>query len=248
MKAIELPNLPRGRVSLLAVGERYRERLEKPLSSTVSEVLWLPDNSQVDSRLAGHADLMLIHLGRGRVVCSEVGDSIVNNLTNRGFEVTRAIMEQRPEYPFDCNLNGCSVGDRFIHRHDVTDPAVLRALPQSTRYIDVAQGYSKCSVCVVDEHSVITSDAGIAKSAALYGIEALEIEQGFIELAGFDSGFIGGSAFKLSEHELAFTGNLDAHPDRDRIIRFLAGRGISPVFLTERPIFDIGSAIPLLEK
>ena len=51
--------------------------------------------------------------------------------------------------------------------------------------------------------------------------------------------------FKLSPERMAFTGRLDLHPDRARIEAYLRGRGVEPVYLTERPAFDIGSAVPL---
>lgn len=72
----------------------------------------------------------------------------------------------------------------------------------------------------------------------------LRIRPGYIELAGFDTGFIGGAAFRISERALAFTGRLDSHPDRADIEAFLRSRGIEPVYLTDRPAFDIGSAVP----
>jgi hypothetical protein len=115
------------------------------------------------------------------------------------------------------------------------------------KIIHVNQGYTKCSVCVVDERSIITSDFGIAAAARQNGLDVLTIRQGYIELPGFEFGFIGGSAWKLSEHALAFTGRLDDHPDKDRILDYLTARVIEPVFLTDGPIFDIGSAIPIIE-
>ena len=78
-------------------------------------------------------------------------------------------------------------------------------------------------------------------------MDVLEIEPGHILLPGFDTGFIGGATFKLSAHELAFTGELDGHPDRPAIEAFLEARGVEPVYLTTQPAFDIGSAVPLTE-
>ena len=78
-------------------------------------------------------------------------------------------------------------------------------------------------------------------------MDVLGIRPGFIELEGFDTGFIGGAAFRISERALAFTGQLDSHPDKAKIEAYLRSRGIEPVYLTERPAFDIGSAVLLIE-
>lgn len=244
-KYIITPHLPKGKVGSAAIGERYRARLEAPLRALGVEALWLPDSPNVDARLAGHADLSLIHMGGDVVVCAG-DDSIVNNLTNRGFKVIRA---QAPglKYPQDCALNACIVGNKLFHRLDVTAYEVVSAAAQ-LELINISQGYAKCCICVVDENSIITSDKGIARAAAKHGVGALEIAPGHIELDGFEYGFIGGASFKLSENEMAFTGRLDMHRDYYNIKSFLASRGISMVTLTDGPAFDIGSAVLLSER
>lgn len=239
------PHLPKGKVGLAAIGRKYRARLGPALESLGVEALWLPDASSTDERLSGHADLCMLHLGGSRIVTS-CSDEIVNKLTSGGFDVIRAPGPGRT-YPDDCALNACIVGERLIHRLNVTSPAALDALPGIEK-INVAQGYAKCCTCVVDESSVITSDKGIASAARDHGIDVLEIAPGFIELKGFDYGFIGGASFKLSANEMAFTGRLDAHPDYYRIINFLTDRDITPFYLTPDPAFDVGSILPLTEK
>lgn len=65
---IETPHLPQGKVGLCALGEKYRENLEKPLKNLGMTPFWLPENRAVDPRLSGHADLVLLHLGGNRVL------------------------------------------------------------------------------------------------------------------------------------------------------------------------------------
>ena len=114
--------------------------------------------------------------------------------------------------------------------------------------VDCRQGYAKCSVCVVDEGAIITADRGVETAARKAGLDVLLIEPGYIFLDGFTFGFIGGSSFKISRSKLAFTGTLDAHPNKEDIIHFLKVHEVEPVYLTERLIFDIGSGIPITEK
>ncbi|NCB52379.1 MAG: hypothetical protein EOM54_10960 [Clostridia bacterium] len=228
----------------MLIGERYRDKLNAPLKTRGIEAIWLPENKNVDPRLSGHADLSVIHLGGDKLVAQ--GDECVNILTNRGFDVIPSTSPQRAEYPADAGLCGCILGEFFIHNPQLSDKAVLKNLG-SRKIISVNQGYAKCAVCVVAEKTIITSDAGIAGSAESNGIEVLKIRPGHIGLEGFGYGFIGGSTFKLSEHEMAFTGTLSDHPDSIAIIDFLGLKGITPVFLTDSPIFDIGSAVTISE-
>ena len=101
-------------------------------------------------------------------------------------------------YPRDCALNACIAGGRFFHRLDASSPEALANLPAGLETVNIAQGYAKCSVCVVDGRSVITADRGIAKAALSAGLDVLTVTPGYIELEGFDCGFIGGASFKLA--------------------------------------------------
>lgn len=233
---IKTPHLPQGKVGLAAFGAKYREALEKPLQNLGITPLWLPDNAAVDPRLSGHADLMLLHLGGNRVL------TYLDSLPDIGLDAVKAAGQGR-EYPADARLCACIVGRFCIHNFRISEPGTA-----GFERIDVRQGYAKCCTCVVDERGVITSDAGIARAAARHGLDVLGIRPGYIDLPGFDTGFIGGAAFKCAPDVLAFTGRLDGHPDWPEIARFLRGRGVEPLFLTERPAFDIGSAVPLTEE
>ena len=104
------------------------------------------------------------------------------------------------------------------------------------------------SVCVVDENSIITADAGIAAAAEGRGLDVLRIQAGFFELPGYSYGFIGGSCFKLSKTELVFTGTIDRHPDRGAIIGFLHDHGVEALYLRDEPAVDIGGIIPIFEQ
>ena len=153
------------------------------------------------------------------------------------------ISGQGKEYPADARLCACVVGRFCIHNFRISEAGVA-----GFERVDVRQGYAKCCTCVVDGRSVMTSDPGIARACRECGLNVLEIRPGYIELEGFDYGFIGGASFKLSADELAFTGRLDAHPDFGAVMDFLAGRGVGATFLTGETAFDVGSVLPLTER
>ena len=113
--------------------------------------------------------------------------------------------------------------------------------------INSRQGYSRCSVCVVSDNAIITTDEGICRGAEAHGIDVLKIQPGYIDLLGFDYGFIGGASFKISDTKLAFTGRLDKHPDAERIIEFASLHNVNIVYITDKPAFDIGGAVPITE-
>lgn len=228
----------------LMIGERYRPRLEKPLEGLGIEALWMRDNPCVDPRLAGHADLSAIRLGK-LIVAAEhiIADPLfVNDLTNRGYKLISAEKEQGTRYPADVNLCACVAANRLIHNLRYTDPAILKCFDGEK--IHVNQGYSRCSCCVVDTDALISSDSGIELAARKNGIEVLKINAGGISLAGFDYGFIGGAMIALDDAVL-LSGRLENTRDMRSVESFIRNRGKLPVYLTEDTAFDIGGAVVL---
>lgn len=216
------------------------------------EPIFIPDNPNVDGRLSGHADLSVFHAGGEEIWLAPYlrGSAFAARLAALGARVHIADISQSPVYPRDAQLNIAALGSAFIYNPKASYAPVTEYLAAACgmRGAPVRQGYAKCSVLVVDEHAIITQDAGIARAARGIGLDVLEIAPGHVALDGFEYGFLGGASFKLAEDTVAFTGTLAAHPDWARISAFLAARGVSAVYLTAQPLFDIGSALPITEK
>lgn len=248
---VKRANLPH-RAGTVILGEKYRALLEGPLKARGIETIYLPDNPNVDGRLSGHADLSVLHTGGERIYLAPYlrESRLHERLLALGMDVRFPQIEQSPGYPGDVSLNVCIAGKHVLWNRDYVPKEIDEYFTNNQSLISVPcrQGYAKCSVCPVGEGSIITSDAGIAKAAERAGLDVLLISAGFFGLTGYDYGFIGGSCFKISESELSFTGTLAGHNDESKIISFLKRHDVRPVFLTERPAFDIGSGIPVIEK
>ena len=244
IKVIETPNLPKGSVQHIIIGEKYRNLLEKPLIEHNLAPIWLKSNPYVDDRLSGHADLSAVQIGKSMFLseylkyCEQI-DNIA--------KVEYVPDPIKPEYPHDSGLNFCIVGDKLFYNPKTANSELIEK-SGCTKLMSVKQGYTKCSICVVDENAIITSDKMIAAATQNIGMDVLYIEKPFVALEGFEYGFIGGAAFKISVHELAFTGIIENKIIKKEIEDFLNERHIKAIYLTDKPIFDVGSAIPLTEQ
>ena len=235
----------------VALGEKYESRLDSALRERGLSPLYVPDNPYVDERLSGHADLSVLHIGGNRLVLAPFlkNTHFSDELKELGYDIVYPEIKMGREYPADAMLNICVCGSLFFYNPKTADRSCVELLSSAgLEGLEVKQGYTKCSICVVDESSIITSDRGIHSTALKAGFDSLLISDGNIELEGFPYGFIGGSGFKASAGKLAFTGLVNAHPHAEKILDFLKSRGIEPVFLTDGTIFDIGSILPLTEK
>lgn len=146
-------------------------------------------------------------------------------------------------YPADVPYNAACTGKYFIHNLKYTDPILLEYAKNSGLVlIDIRQGYSKCSIAVIDEDSVITSDEGAAKVLKANGLDVLLIEKGFIRLPGYNYGFIGGTCGRVGD-EIIFNGDMTLHPDHHRITAFVKSKGLTVKYFEGYEPEDIGSII-----
>ena len=113
--------------------------------------------------------------------------------------------------------------------------------------INVKQGYSRCSICVINENSIITDDKSIFTAAGNFLNDAELISKGSILLNGYNYGFIGGCCGKLSKNEIGFNGMIESHKDYKKIIDILSRNNIKCTELCKTRLTDIGGIIPLTE-
>lgn len=206
--------------------------------------IWMPDNSHFDPRLAGHTDLSFIRRD-GQIISSKgQKDTFVKILANRGYAISFTEKSEGVTYPMDAGLCALDTGIYLICNPKTADPAVLRLFSDRV-LVPVSQGYTRCAAAVVDEHSIITADAGVSRAAKRAGLDVLDITAGAVKLDGFPEGFIGGASFLLNKNTLAFVGSLDEHPDKARILAFLKQKYVRPLFLVKGSLIDIGGALAL---
>lgn len=226
------------------IGERYRSILAESLAAQGIKTLWMPDNLLFDPRLAGHADLSFIRRERQIIVSKGQKSEFVKILANRGCAVSYAEKSEGVTYPMDAGLCALDTGRFLICNPRSIDPAVLRLFSDRI-LVPVSQGYTRCAAAVVNEHSIITADAGVSTAAKRAGLDVLDIAAGSVALDGFPEGFIGGASFLVDKNTLAFIGSLDEHPDKARILMFLQQKHVRSLFLARGPLIDIGGAITL---
>lgn len=68
------------------------------------------------------------------------------------------------KYPEDVKYNIAKVGTKVFHNFKFTDRIVAKRIEDDNlQRIHIKQGYSKCSILIVNSNTIITSDKGIYK-------------------------------------------------------------------------------------
>ena len=209
------------------------------------DIVALPAFPRLPAPVSGHPD-MLIFIARGALFTHSEYYSIARSQIDKivadlSLNLVMCDDDISPEYPHDVRFNLAFVGGHVIGLRAAVAHHILEFCDrQSIDFIDVRQGYSKCSVCIVSDDAIITADRGIARAARNVGIDVLEIVPGGVSLLGYDTGFLGGASGTDAEN-VYFSGNLASHPDAFAIESFCHRHGKSAVSLSTEPLFDGGT-------
>lgn len=247
-RLLRTPNLPDAPVCHGLIARSFFSLLAEPLARYGVQALPAPVTHTLPSAIRDHADMNCRHLGGDTLVVFQ-NAVVPHELSRIGL---RIIPSDRPgggQYPLDAALNVLLLSGYAFHKAGITDPCLQKLLSARGYTLKaVPQGYTACSSAIVNEHALITADTKIAQAAETVGIDVLQIQPGFIDLPGYSYGFLGGACGKIAPNCLAFTGQLNHHPDHHRILSFLSAHHVEPVFLTDRPCFDCGGILPITQQ
>ena len=209
------------------------------------EPVLIPGADYLQNGVASHTD-MLVFIGFGRLFCHARYYKVNKELIDRVISLLslELVLSNEPtgtDYPKDVLFNACIVGKKLICNKKTVSKLILDAAAES-KYdiINVPQGYTKCSVCVVSDNAIITEDKAIYKACSGAGMDALLITPGHVFLPPYDHGFIGGAS-GLYGNNVYFCGSIDTHPDADRIIHFCSSHSKRAVSLSKSALVDVGT-------
>lgn len=239
-----------GELCLALVDKRITCDMELELKRRNIEIIKTIGCDETYDAIKYHPDICICNLGNGDIVVApNVYDYYNDILTNKGFNVIKGDSYIGMKYPYNISYNITIFGKYALHNFKYTEANILNYINEKNLIkINLNQGYSKCSICIVDESSIITSDIGIYNAVKAYNIDCLLIEKGHIDLFNLDYGFIGGCTGLIGKNKLAFLGDVTKHPDYSKIEAFLKLKNKEVVCLSEEKLLDLGSIIPLMAR
>ncbi len=240
---IKNPNLPDKKVNAVLIDYRA-EKAAAALRKLGIEVFVTPRLDIAYPAVSGHPDMLFHQLDEN---CAAVVPAALEYFKEMfpDCEIFAggAIADT---YPGDIAYNIARLGKLAFHNKKYTDKKIYEYYARNgIRLINTAQGYTKCSICIVSENAIITADRKLARLAGGNGLDALLIGSGNIRLKDFPYGFIGGAAGLISKEILAFNGDITQHPDYRKIKHFCARHGVETLPLHSDVLEDIGSIIPV---
>ena len=195
--------------------------------------------------VCGHPDMQIHHFGGNRFVCAPEAFEHYTKLLPDA-DIIKGSKPLTAAYPDDICYNAAAFGNYLICNTVSTTIEISSEYQRRGQTIlNVKQGYSKCSICVVNDNAIITADEGIYKTALENKIDVLKISEGFISLKNMSYGFIGGATGLIAHDALAVNGDIKTHINSADIISFCKNHGVEVVSLKKGEIEDIGSILPI---
>jgi hypothetical protein len=245
---IKRANLPENIVKHCVISENAEIAINF-LNNIGIETLLVKTSDKLENEISAHTDLQFAYCNNKTAVISPNQASLHKKLNEIGCRVEVAEFEPFSPYPNDILMNCVFLNDCFIAKLDSTSKKILSiANNNSLKLINIKQGYSKCSICVVSENAIITEDNGIARLLNNSQIKVLKIKPDFIKLSDEHFGFLGGASGKISRNEIFFNGNIEEHPSYTEISDFLKTHNVKPIYDKSYKLTDIGSIIPITEQ
>ena len=228
---------------ILVVDENIYEKSAQSLEKLGFSLIKMPKNDVLEEKISSHPDMSVARIKNDIFI-----DSTIAHLFGEAASIKKCQRNRTSgsvySYPESIEFNCAAVGDRLICYEKYTIKQILEyANKCGMKIVNVKQGYSKCSVCVVNNNAIITEDDSIEREANKCGIDVLKISKGHVKLHGYDYGFIGGCSGLIDENLLAFNGSIEIHPDYDRIYEFCIRHCIKIISLSNENLYDIGSII-----
>lgn len=228
---------------MLIIDSRMRNFEKNKLKEFGYNLFEIKPNKNLYYEISSHVDIHCCNILNNLIIDNTI--SIPNSIF--GTSILKG------KYPYDIPYNVCILENLAIHNFKYTDKKILEILEKNNfEKIHINQGYSKCSIAVIDEKSVIVTDKNIASVLRNYDIDVLELDENINknihllknETGEYSSmtGFIGGVISRIDDF-VFISGDLNKIDNNNQIKKFFKKRNLKIVDFPNKDIIDYGGII-----
>ena len=228
----------------IIIDNRMRSIERTKLKELGYKLLEIKENKNLYPEISSHVDILACKVGEKIVV---EPTQYANFQEYENFIKGQETVQEK--YPLDIKYNICTIGKKAIHNFQNTDSKLKELLiNDGYELINTTQGYTNCSIAVIDDNSAIVSDQGLYKILKFHGIEVLLVNNN-LDIKLFNSnkysdkkGFIGGCISSLGESIIVF-GDLNKIDSDGRIREFITSKNLNIIEFEGLDVIDYGGII-----
>ena len=235
----------------LIIDERMRDIEKQTLQRLGYELIEIKKSTKIYSEISSHVDIFACKVKNKIIAEKHVYDILKNKLKKYIIIQGNSVIQN--VYPKDINYNVCIVGNKAIHNFKYTDSQIVQELKKNNfELINVKQGYSNCSIAVIDENSIILNDKGLYNSLNDSGLNILFLDyMPDIKLLNENgnysemNGFIGGAIARIDDNIVVF-GDLNKVDNKGYIRKFIEKKNLNIIDFSGLDVIDYGGIIEVL--
>lgn len=230
----------------ILIDTRMRQIEKDKIKELGYNLIEIKKNPNVYEEISSHVDIFACKIGNKVIIEPSRTYDIPQKIE---LEYGAELIEEK--YPKDIKYNICIIGKKAIHNFKYTDSKIKSELEkQGYEIINTTQGYTNCSIAVIDEKSAIVTDKGLYKILIAHGIDVLYIkEQLDIKLLkdgrySSRNGFIGGAISKIGNKIIIF-GDLSKIDKNEQIRNFIKKRNVEIIEFKGQDVIDYGGILEI---
>lgn len=232
----------------LIIDERMRLIEKEKLKELGYELIEIRQSNQVYEEISAHVDIFTCKIGEKLIVEPSQYEDIKSQLQYQ------EIIEQGKEkierkYPLDIKYNACVIGKKAVHNFEYADSKIKEELQEhGYEIINTSQGYTNCSIAVIDDNSAIVTDKGLYKILQKHNIDVLCLEYEpdvkLLNKKGYSKrkGFIGGVISRI-DNKIFVSGDLNKIDPNGQIRKFIEKRNLEIMDFKGLDVIDYGGIV-----
>ena len=235
----------------LIIDKRMRQVEKEKLKQLGYILIELEQNSNVYEEISAHVDIHVCKIGTKLILEKSKYKEIIRYLNKENFDIEEGNTEIEKDYPQDIKYNVCIIGNKAIHNFEYTDSKIKEELiKQNYELINTNQGYTNCSIAVIDDNSAIVTDKGLYKILEKHKIDVLYVKENLdiklLTQSGYSSknGFIGGAISRIGNNIVVF-GDLSKIDKQSKIRDFILNKNLNIIEFTNLDVIDYGGLIEI---
>ena len=234
----------------ILIDPRMRNVEKNTLKYLGYELVPIQKSNNVYPEISSHVDIFTTKIGDTLVVEKSQFEDLTFMLKKSEYNIVCGKEQIEMHYPDDIKYNVAIIGNYAVHNFKYTDKKVLKLLQEGGyELIDVEQGYTNCSIAVIDNTSVITTDKKIADRLRANNLSVLLLDYTpdiklLDEHGRYSSmeGFIGGAIGKVDNNIIIF-GDLEKIDKDGQIRKFITDRHLTIVEFNGLDVIDYGGIL-----
>lgn len=240
----------------IIIDERMRQIEKRKLTELGYNIIEIKQGNNVYQEISAHVDIFVCKTEKNIIVepskfkyIKEKLKNEKNQFSNEDKRILSGNEEINTKYPYDIKYNVCIIGKKALHNFKYTDTKIKEELiKQGYELINTTQGYTNCSIAVINDNTAIVTDKGLYKILQKHNINVLYLEyEPDIKLLNSEryskrNGFIGGAISRIGNKIIVF-GDLNKIDKCGKIRKFIEQSQFEIIDFKGLDVIDYGGIL-----